>query len=112
MHCHLGLVVRDRLIVDELASVTVGTIEVLVILLAELSLVVFGNMDFLQQFMSAMSEGTIVIELAEASLLPVFANFSFVLHSEAFDVLVHLFFGGELLLSSIYGTNVLTNIPS
>jgi hypothetical protein len=96
----------------ELASISVRAVKVLVELLAELSFVILRDVDLLKKFVRAMSEGAIIMELTEASLLPIFANFSLILYSKAFNVLVHFLFRAKLLLSSIYVTKVLSNISN
>lgn len=61
--------------VDELASLAVGALEVLVILLAELGLVSGGDMLLLLKFMLTMSECTSISVLAFLVLDPTFAEF-------------------------------------
>lgn len=61
--------------VDELASLAVWALEVLVILLAELGLVSGGDMLLLLKFMLTMSECTSISVLAFLVLDPTFAEF-------------------------------------
>jgi hypothetical protein len=59
---------------DELTTVSVGTVEGIVVLLAKSSFVFGRHVLFLLKFVIAMGEGAIVTELALSILLPVLAH--------------------------------------
>ena len=58
----------------ELAANSVGAVEVFMILLAELSLILRGNMLFLLEFIFSMCKGATIPKFALAGLLPIFTH--------------------------------------
>lgn len=73
---------------EELATVAVGAEVILMVLLAQFGLVVFGHVRFLLEFMHSMREGTMVFEFAEAVLGEVLTHLRFVFHFERVSILL------------------------
>lgn len=62
---------------DELAAVSIGTVELLVVLLAQFCLVPGGYMLFLLKFVFTMGKCTLIAIRTFLVLLPTFAEFGF-----------------------------------
>jgi len=84
-------------LVKILASLTVGAVASLVILLAGLGLVLDVSQDLGLKFVSAVSKTTLVTKLALASEFPVLAHLSLVLSLVILDKKASLFMAGKVL---------------
>jgi hypothetical protein len=80
-----------------LASLAVGTIASLVVLLARLGLVLDMGQDLGLELVSTMSEAALVTKLAPALQFPVLAHFSLVLSLIIFDKKASFFMRIEVL---------------
>jgi len=87
----------DGFLVKILASLTVGAVASLVILLARLGLVLDMSQDFGLKFVSTVSKTTLVTKLALASQFPVLAHLSLVLSLVILNKKASLFMAGKVL---------------
>jgi len=94
---------------EVLASLSIGTVATLMVLLAWLGFILDMNEGLILEFMSTMSETTSITKFTVASELPVLAEFGFVLSFVVFNKessfldSVKLFaFGANIYLKSIW----------
>jgi len=88
---------------EVLASLSIGTIACLMVLLAWLGLILDMNESFILEFTSAMGETALITEFAVASELPVLAELSLVLSLIVFNKEPSFFDSTKLFT---FGTNI------
>jgi len=89
---------HDGFFMEILASLTIGAVASLVILLAGLSLILNMGQDLSLKFISSMSEAALVAKLAFTLKFPVLAHFSLVLSLVVLNKETSFFSGSEVLL--------------
>jgi len=89
---------HDGFFMEILASLTIGAVASLVILLAGLSLILNMGQDLSLKFISSMSEAALVAKLAFTLKFPVLAHFSLVLSLVVLNKETSFFSRSEVLL--------------